>query len=282
MLTVSVEAHLKKADYYVYVYIDPRDLKPFYYGMGKGSRKDAHLFDRIPSKKTVRIEEIRKDGEEPLIRVLARDLTKEQALVVEATLIWQFKDALTNRVSGNFVDRFRPQRTLHKEIVGFDYSHRLWYFNVGDGKHRQWEDNIRYGYVGAGQKDIFRDAIEGLNPGDAIAAYLSGKGYVGVGKVIGPAKPAREFRLKDGTLLIDKPGLAPNIHDNLNNLDNCEWMAPIRWEVTVPRTKAHFQKKAGLFTSRTVRASLTHPETVKFIEKRFGLPDLFAFTDASL
>jgi hypothetical protein len=50
MLTVRVEADLKKADYYVYVYIDPRDLKPFYYGMGKGSRKDAHLFDRTPSK----------------------------------------------------------------------------------------------------------------------------------------------------------------------------------------------------------------------------------------
>jgi hypothetical protein len=34
MLTVRVEPDLKKADYYVYVYIDPRDLKPFYYGMG--------------------------------------------------------------------------------------------------------------------------------------------------------------------------------------------------------------------------------------------------------
>jgi hypothetical protein len=26
--------NVKKTDYYVYVYIDPRDLKPFYYGMG--------------------------------------------------------------------------------------------------------------------------------------------------------------------------------------------------------------------------------------------------------
>ena len=68
----------------------------------------------------------------------------------------------------------------------------------------------------------------------------------------------------------------------MNDLDNCEWMAPIRWEVTVPRTKAHFQKKAGLFTSRSVRASLTHPETVKFIEQKFGIRDLFEFTDASL
>jgi hypothetical protein len=273
---------VKKADYYVYVYIDPRDFKPFYYGMGKGSRKDAHLFDRTSSQKTARIEEVRKEGLEPLIRVLARGLTEEQAFVVEATLIWQFKDVITNRVSGRFIDKFRPQRTLHKEIVGFDYDHRLWYFNVGDGEHRQWEDNISYGYVGAGQKDVFQEAIEGLKPGDAIAAYLSGKGYVGVGKVVGAAKPAREFRLGDGTLLIDKPGVAPNIRDNLNDLDNCEWMAPIRWEATVPRSQAHFQKKAGLFTSRSVRASLIHPETIRFVEQKFGIRDLFAFTDAPL
>lgn len=30
-------------DYYVYVYIDPRNYEEFYYGKGKGSRKNAHL-----------------------------------------------------------------------------------------------------------------------------------------------------------------------------------------------------------------------------------------------
>ena len=32
-------------EYYVYVYIDPRNFHEFYYGKGKGSRKDAHLLD---------------------------------------------------------------------------------------------------------------------------------------------------------------------------------------------------------------------------------------------
>jgi hypothetical protein len=30
-------------EYYVYVYIDPRNFEEFYYGKGKASRKDAHL-----------------------------------------------------------------------------------------------------------------------------------------------------------------------------------------------------------------------------------------------
>ena len=38
-------------DYYVYVYIDPRNHEEFYYGKGVGSRKDAHqMTSRIPAK----------------------------------------------------------------------------------------------------------------------------------------------------------------------------------------------------------------------------------------
>lgn len=273
---------MKSSDFYVYVYIDPRDFKPFYYGKGQGSRKDAHLFDHLEGGKSALIATIRKEGLEPIVRVLARNLTEEQALIIETTLIWQFRDSLTNRINGNFIDKFRPQKSLHKEIVEFDYNHSLWFFNVGDGPHRQWEDNIRFNYVGAGQKDVFRDAIEGLNPGDVIAAYLSGKGYVGVGKVLGRAKPAKEFRLQDGTLLIDKPGVAPSIRDNIDDLDSCEWMAPIHWKATVPRNQAHFRKNAGLFAARNVRASLSHPETIRFIEEKFGIRDLFGFTDLPL
>lgn len=239
---------MKATDYYVYVYIDPRDFKPFYYGKGKGSRKEAHLFGSDKSNKSQRIDDIRKEGLDPLIRVLARGLTEEQALLIEATLIWEFKDTILNKSGGHFSKSFRRHKTLHKEIVGFDYNHQLWYFNVGDGEHRRWEDNITYSYVGAGQKRIFRDFIDGLAPGDVIAAYLSGKGYVGIGKISGQAKPAKEFRLSDGSLLIDKPGLAPNIKDNLNDLDNCEWMSPVKWVKTVGRKEAHFQKNVGLFT----------------------------------
>jgi uncharacterized protein len=268
-------------DYYVYVYIDPRDYKPFYYGKGRGSRSEAHLFENDASDKCKRIRAIEKEGLTPTIRVLAHGLTEEQALLIETTLIWQFKDLLTNKAGGKFINKFRPPLTLYKEIVGIDYHHRLWYFNVGDGSHRRWEGNIKYAYVGAGQKSIFRYAVEGLSSGDVIAAYLSGRGYVGVGKIVGKARAAKEFRLKDGTLLIDKKDVAPKIKDNLESLDNCEWMAPVKWVAAVGRKDAYFEKKSGLFASRTVRASLAHqPETIKFIEEKFGISDLFELTDA--
>jgi hypothetical protein len=270
-----------KNDYYVYVYIDPRDYKPFYYGKGRGSRSQAHLFEKDKSEKCNRIRAIEGEDLTPLIRVLAHDLTEEQAHFVETTLIWQFKDLLTNKAHGKFINKFRPPLTLYKEIVGIDYHHRLWYFNVGDGSHRRWKDNIKYGYVGGGQKSVFRDAVEGLSRGDVIAAYISARGYVGVGKIVGEARPAREFRLKDGTLLIDKKDVAPKIKDNLESLDDCEWMAPVKWVATVGRKEAYFEKKSGLFTARAVRATLAHkPETIKFIQEKFGIHDLFELTDA--
>jgi hypothetical protein len=84
----------------------------------------------------------------------------------------------------------------------------------------------------------------------------------------------------------DRPNpraVAPRIKDNLDDLDNCEWMAPINWEKVVSREQAYFERKAGLFAPRIVRASLAQqPKTVKFIEKKFEILDLFAFTDAAL
>ena len=74
------------SDYYVYVYIDPRNNEEFYYGKGKNSRKDAHLDDTSDSPKTNQISDIKREGLNPIIRVIARVLSGEEALLVEKTL----------------------------------------------------------------------------------------------------------------------------------------------------------------------------------------------------
>jgi hypothetical protein len=266
-------------DYYVYVYIDPRNFEPFYYGKGRGSRKDSHT-EKGNSRKAKRIAEIRTAGKDPIIKVLASGLTDEQALLVETTLIWQADGRTLNEIAGNFQEKFRPLRSMHLEIPGFDSQRRVFFFNVGDGSCRKWEDNVKYGYVGAGQRKIFRQAIEGLREGDIVAAYLSkhGRGFVGIGRVTARAKPAREFRI-GGRRLIDLPNMPRKIAKNLKNDDKCEWMAAVDWIKWVPRRKAHFERNAGLFIPRGVRASLSkHPETVNFIEKRFKV-NLFKLAD---
>jgi hypothetical protein len=109
-------------DYYVYVYIDPRNNEEFYYGKGKGSRKNAHLESASDTEKTKRIAAIRKAGLEPVIRVVARGLTEHDAFLVENAYLHKLGKSLTNISSGYYADKFRPHDTLHLELSDFDYK----------------------------------------------------------------------------------------------------------------------------------------------------------------
>ena len=109
-------------NFYVYVYIDPRNLEEFYFGKGKGSRKEAHLSDTSDTEKVRRITAIHKAGLKPIIRVIARDLSEHDALLIEKTLLWKLGRQLTNISSGHYSENFRPHNTLHLELSGFDYQ----------------------------------------------------------------------------------------------------------------------------------------------------------------
>jgi hypothetical protein len=259
------------SDYYVYVYIDPRNFEAFYYGKGKGTRKEEHKKSKAESRKVNRIKQIIAAGAQPIVKVIAKGLTEEQAYLVETALIWQAEGRTLNEAAGPFSRHFRPHRTMHLTLPDFDSQRQVYFFNVGESKNRKWENSIKYGYVGAGHGNVYRRAIQGLQEGDVIAAYISkaGRGFVGVGKVTGTAKPAREFRV-GGKLLLDRPGIPKGLGNYCNDDDLCEWMAPVQWIKTVDRDKAHFKKKAKLYVPRLVRASLAkHPKTVAFINERF-------------
>lgn len=88
--------------YYVYVYIDPRTHEEFYFGKGRGSRKDAHLSDNSDSEKSKQIKAIQNEGLEPIVRVIARDLSEHDALLVEKTLLWKLGKQLTNISTGHY------------------------------------------------------------------------------------------------------------------------------------------------------------------------------------
>ena len=171
------------SEYYVYVYIDPRNFEEFYYGKGKGKRKFAHLSDDSDTEKSKRIKAIQKEGLEPVIKVIANNLTEKQAFLIEKTLIWKLGKNLTNLSSGHFANKFRPHDTLHIDLAHFDYEKGLYYVNVGEGDNRCWEDCREFGYMSAGQGVKYSDPIRTLEIGDIIAAYLKGFGYVGIGRV---------------------------------------------------------------------------------------------------
>jgi len=259
------------SEYYVYVYIDPRNFEDFYYGKGKGSRKDAHLFEDSDSEKSKRIKAIKKEGLGPIIRVIARGLSEHDALLVEKTLLWKLGKQLTNVTSGHYSKNFRPHDTFYKKLSGFDFKNGLYYYNIGEGQHRNWDDYVKYGFISAGQAPRFRDAMLSFEVGDVIAAYLPKHGYLGIGKITQEAKPIQEVFINDQALL-SLPLVCDNMADNCDSKEKSEYVALLKWIVTLDRENAIFKRKAGLYTPQKVKASLDNqPVTVKYIETEFDI-----------
>ena len=85
--------------YYVYQYIDPRDNQIIYIGKGKGNRKFFHL---NKAKQEVELKEgqnkffintlrkILKEQLEPKIEVISSNLSEDEALKIEESLIRKY------------------------------------------------------------------------------------------------------------------------------------------------------------------------------------------------
>lgn len=88
--------------YYVYLYVDPRTEKPFYVGKGQGERVLAHLGAAGDSMKARILGELRAEGLEPRLDILAHGLADEEtALRIEAAVIDLLGiDKLANNVRG--------------------------------------------------------------------------------------------------------------------------------------------------------------------------------------
>ncbi len=259
-----------KEEYYVYVYIDPRNFEEFYYGKGTGSRKSAHLSDGSDTEKAKRIKSIKAAGLDPIIKVIAKDLTEREAFFIEKTLIWKLGKSLTNISSGHFAEKFRPHNTFHLDLSGFDFKNGLYYVNVGQGIHRCWEDCKKLGFLSAGQDKKYSDPIRSLVQGDIIAAYLKNHGYVGIGRVVEKAVRVSDFKVNSKPLK-HHAIKATDIFDNYDN-DKSEYPVKIEWIKAVESIDAKWKSNSGLFSSQLVKASLQgQPKTIEFLEKQFDV-----------
>jgi hypothetical protein len=146
----------------------------------------------------------------------------------------------------------------------------LWFLNVGEGDNRNWDDNRRYGFIGAGQEEKYSKPLQNLHPGDKIFAYLKGLGYVGYGEVTKAAVPIRQFTVDvDGRPLLDHQLKAPNPSANADSHERSEWVVGVRWVKAMPREEAKTFK--GIFANQNIVCKLRDPKTIEFLRSQFGL-----------
>ena len=148
-----------------------------------------------------------------------------------------------------------------------------WFVNVGEGPHRNWDDNRRYDYIGAGQGEQYSRPLTKLKVGDRLFAYLTGRGYVGYGEVVGEAVPIVDFVVEDqGKRLLDLPLQAPNVGEHQDLPDMSEWAVAVKWIKTFPREEA--KTFTGVFANPNIVCKLSEAGTLRFLHAEFGVsPD---------
>ena len=147
-----------------------------------------------------------------------------------------------------------------------------WFVNVGHGQNRDWEDNRKYGYIGAGHGKWASDRLKKLDVGDKIFAYQKGHGYVEFGEVTKKAVMLKDFYIeKEGKPLIELPLKAPKATEHLDDPAMAEWAAEVNWKKTFPIDEAKYFK--GLFANQNIVCKLRHEETVDFLIREFEISD---------
>jgi len=107
--------------------------------------------------------------------------------------------------------------------------------------------------------------------GDLVAAYLPKKGYLGIGRITKKALPIEEVYIKNNPLL-SLSLVCENMGHNSDSKEKSEYVALVKWIVTVDRENAKFKRKSGIYAPQKVKASLDNQQiTVRFLEAEFEI-----------
>lgn len=144
----------------------------------------------------------------------------------------------------------------------------FWFVNVGEGPHRNWDDNIKYNYIGAGQDIKYSRPLSKLKEGAEIFAYMKGIGYVGYGKVLNESVPIKEFKdNKTGKFILKSDVKATKINSYCDDLDKSEYAVKVNWIKTFSRENA--KKFKGIFANQNIVCKLRHTETLEYLKREF-------------
>ena len=137
------------------------------------------------------------------------------------------------------------------------------YASFGPTSSRSWDEAVRYGFISAGGASWYSKTLNLLKPGDRVWVKSPDHGFVGVGRVTGPAQAASDFTLKneagEDVPVLDLLKGAHYHRYFVDDPDKCEWFVPITWLATVPLDKGF--REIGLFGNQN---TICRPVTPKW------------------
>ncbi len=150
-----------------------------------------------------------------------------------------------------------------------------WYVNIGandneDMHCRNWEDNVKYGYISAGQGPKYSKQLTKLKENDKIFAYRNGRGYVGYGIVLSPSIMIKNFEI-EGIPLLNHELKAEDAGRNHDDPEMSEWVVKIKWIKTFPLDEAIY--KQGIFANPNIVCKLKDQDTLNILKKSFEIDE---------
>jgi hypothetical protein len=148
------------------------------------------------------------------------------------------------------------------------------YVSLGEGRSRNWEDCVRYGFISGGQGIWYSRTLEMLFPGARVFVCIPGNGYVGVGAVKEESQRVRDFTVElDGKTvpILEAPLVAPEMDMNADNPERSEYLVSVEWIKTLTREKAIWE--TGMFANQNTVCRLRNKFTLERLLEHFELEE---------
>jgi hypothetical protein len=167
---------------------------------------------------------------------------------------------------------FDPVRTQISAATTASGTREPWngefYCSFGHGNTRSWSDALDFGFICGGGGSWYSKTLQLLGPDDRVWVKVPGSGFVGVGRVTGPAQPASTFRVNtpEGERPVLEVATRGSYHrESSDDPERCEYFVPVRWLQTVPLERA-FQE-IGMFGNQNTVCKPTTPKWRSTVER---------------
>lgn len=149
------------------------------------------------------------------------------------------------------------------------------YVNFGPPEYRDWEDARKYGFVSGGGAKWFSQTLNQLFPGARVFVNVPSHGYVGVGKVVAPMVPMKDFLVEvDGKRVPIRAAPLKSVrmkNSAENDPEKAEYMVGVEWIKTLPLEKAFREK--GMYGNQNTVTKLRNKFTLERLVRHFGLEE---------
>lgn len=153
---------------------------------------------------------------------------------------------------------------------GTDY-----YVSFESNADRSWEDARRLGFVSAGYGRWYTKTLHNLEPGHRVFVRAPGRGYVGVGRVLEPARLVEDVTVRapdGGSVRLLDADLTAKMAHHPGDHERGETVVRVEWIATVPIEDAY--SEPGLFGNQNSACRLRDEATIEKVSQRFAVPPL--------